>query len=213
MEASMVEKRKDRRINRTRRMLKDALLSLILDKGYDTVTIADITQRADLGRTTFYLHYKDKEDLLLESIETIADELLSQVNQSNLLSGDPAAIPSLSEMRKMNPVLLIFQHASENASLYQIILHGEGAKPAASRFRQIINMAASNFFMANIKKTDQAQLVPVDVLSNYYAAALLGLVTWWLENGMPYPPQQMAEIFRLLFFEGANQVTFIVNRS
>lgn len=61
----MSDKQLDRRVRRTRRALQDSLTSLILEKGYDAVTVEDITDRADLGRTTFYLHYKDKEELLI----------------------------------------------------------------------------------------------------------------------------------------------------
>jgi len=202
------DRRTDRRIQRSKRMLKEALFTLILEKGYDGVTVEDITQKADLGRTTFYLHYRDKEDLLLRSIDAIADDLLGQISRTNLLGSDAGIIPTFSEMRQMNPVLLVFQHAGENASLYQIILRGGSATPAAGRFREIISTAAKTFFGTNLKQfTPGAQpVVPLDVLANYFAGSLLSLVTWWLENGMPYPPEQMARIFRQLFFEGAQPI-------
>jgi hypothetical protein len=105
----------------------------------------------------------------------------------------------------MNPVLLVFQHAGENANLYQIILRGGSATPAAGRFREIISTAAKAFFGTNLKQGEPGHtpVVPLDVLANYFAGSLLNLVTWWLENGMPYPPDQMAGIFRQLFFQGA----------
>ena len=208
MEDPVSDRRTDRRIQRTRRMLKEALFSLILEKGYDGVTVEDITQKADLGRTTFYLHYRDKEDLLLRSIDAIADDLLGQISRTNLLVSDAGTIPTFHEMRQMNPVLLVFQHAGENASLYQIILRGGSATPAAGRFREIISTAAMTFFGTNLKQLTPGLRpeVPLDVLANYFAGSLLSLVTWWLENGMPYPPEQMASIFRQLFFEGAQQI-------
>jgi AcrR family transcriptional regulator len=198
-------KKMDRRIQRTKRMLKEALFTLILEKGYDGVTVEDITRKADLGRTTFYLHYRDKEDLLLKSIDAIADDLLSQISRTNLLGGPTSDMPTFTEMRQMNPVLLVFQHAGENANLYQIILRGGSATPAAGRFREIISTAAQAFFSTNLKQSTPGHTpgVPLDVLANYFAGSLLNLVTWWLENGMPYPPDQMAGIFRQLFFQGA----------
>ncbi len=69
----------DRRVNRTRRQLREALFNLILEKGYDAVTVEEITARADVGRTTFYLHYHDKEDLLMESIGELVDDLIEQM--------------------------------------------------------------------------------------------------------------------------------------
>jgi len=208
MENQTSDKRTDRRIYRTKRMLKEALFTLILEKGYDGVSVEDITRKADLGRTTFYLHYRDKEDLLLKSIDAIADDLLGQISHTNLLASDAGAIPTFTEMRQTNPVLLVFQHAGENANLYQIILRGGSATSAAGRFREIISMAASSFFGTNLVQTAPGAqpAVPLDVLANYFAGSLLSLVTWWLENGMPYPPEQMASIFRQLFFQGAHSI-------
>lgn len=184
----MTSPKTDRRIRRTRRQLKDSFFSLILEKGYDAVTIEEITERADLGRTTFYLHYKDKEDLLKESIGAISSELLSQISHTP-------------------PILLIFQHAAENADLYRIILRGEGAYRATAWLREIISNAAQDFLF--MKKTQEnlevRPNVPIDVFSNYFAGSLLGILTWWLESEMPYPPEEMAEMFRTLFFQGAIQ--------
>ena len=206
----MQEKRSDRRSNRTRRMLKDALLSLILEKGYDAVTVEDITERADLGRTTFYLHYKDKEDLLVESIETIASELVEYISQSNMLPIATDSGPQPSE-GYMPAIQLVFRHAGDNAMLYRIILREAGAVLASDRLRSIINAAASQIMSARLKENppEVLPLIPLEVLSNYFAASLLGLVTWWLESNMPYPPEQMADIFRRLFFEGIQGATRI----
>lgn len=188
-ENNEAELKSDRRTRRTRRLLRDSLLSLILEKGYDAVTIEDITERADLGRTTFYLHYKDKEDLLLKSIQAISDELLSQISDTP-------------------PILLVFQHAAENADLYRIILRGEGANRATSWLQEIISGAARDFLVTKTgqEKVELSPQVPIEIFLNYFAGSLLGLVTWWLENDMPYPPEEMAEMFRTLFFQGARQV-------
>ena len=64
----------DRRVQRTRKALRSALLELIKEKGYDSVSVEEITQRANLGRATFYLHYKDKEDLLVDEFNEIVNE-------------------------------------------------------------------------------------------------------------------------------------------
>ena len=74
----MAEKTTDRRVRRTRHALENALISLILEKGYDAVTIEEITDRADLGRTTFYLHFRDKEELLMNAIDTMIEDFLAQ---------------------------------------------------------------------------------------------------------------------------------------
>lgn len=179
----------DRRTRRTRQLLKESLMSLILEKGYDAVTVEEITDRADLGRTTFYLHYRDKDDLLLKSIEAISQELIDQISSTP-------------------PIPLVFQHAAENADLYRIILRGEGAYRASIHLREIISDTAEEFLAAR-KAQDGLEvdpIVPLDIFSNYFAGSLLGILTWWLESDMPYPPEEMAEMFQRLYFQGAHQV-------
>ena len=79
----------DRRIQRTRQALRTALLELTKEKAYDSISIEEITERADVGRATFYLHYKDKEDLLLEQFSEMANEkvqLISEIPFTDWLS-------------------------------------------------------------------------------------------------------------------------------
>src|SRR3989337_4369074 len=75
--------RPDRRIQRTRQALRRTLMELIKEKGYDSISVEEITQRANLGRATFYLHYKDKEDLLIDEFSELANE------RARTLSGIP----------------------------------------------------------------------------------------------------------------------------
>src|SRR5688572_15174255 len=71
----------DRRIQRTRQSLRTALLELIKKKGYDAISIEEITECANVGRATFYLHYKDKEDLLLEEFSEMANEKVQVLSE------------------------------------------------------------------------------------------------------------------------------------
>jgi len=126
----MVDKKVDRRINRTRRALREAMLSLILEKGYDAVTVDEITARADVSRSTFYLHYRDKEDILLENLEAIVDDLLVQFASLPLLAWKTPN--DSSGQVQPTPILLVFKHAGDNIDLYRILLRGE-APPGCRR--------------------------------------------------------------------------------
>ena len=194
------EKPLDRRARRTRRQLRDALLALVLEKGYDAVTIEDITGRADLGRTTFYLHYRDKEELLLESIDSIAAELIERLPPAAWAVADPPGDPV------QDAILATFQHAAENAQLYRVILRGEGATKASGRFHRIIQQKATELIQRRAELNPLHSLVPTDVYANYFAGALLAMITWWLEADTPYPPAEIAEMFRMLFFQGGRKV-------
>jgi|WetSurMetagenome_2_1015567.scaffolds.fasta_scaffold361133_1 AcrR family transcriptional regulator len=187
----------DRRARRTRRLLREALFALILENGYDAVTIEDITEHADLGRTTFYLHYKDKEDLLIQCIQEVANELASQIDLVIPSSNYPGGLV------ESNPILFVFQHASQNAILYRIILRGEGSSyKASSRLREIISHYAYEFLDERRNRFHITNAVPLEVIANYFSGSLLGMLTWWLENNMPYPVQEISEMFRRLFFTG-----------
>lgn len=200
------ERRPDRRVNRTRRQLRDALFSLILEKGYEAVTVEEITDRADLGRTTFYLHYHDKEDLMVESIGELVDDLVEQMAQVPLTNWQLAAVGN----GQVSPALVLpFQHVAQNARLYRIVLRGAGPYSMNQRLRQIIIQASQRMFGVLLEEDQLAALspqVPMPVFINYIAGAWEGLITWWLENDMPYPAEQIALMFQRMVMLGAAQV-------
>ena len=194
------ENKTDRRVQRTRRHLRDALMELILERGYNAVTIAHLTERAELGRTTFYLHYRDKEDLLVESLEEIAEELKAQVE---LIADENVAEGGL----PVNPVAVAFHHVQANRDLYRIILQGEGSNKAASRIRDIIEEAAADFFARRMSQFVTAPPeLPRGLVAGYFAAALMGFVTLWLEKELALNGDEAAGLFTTLFFRGAAQV-------
>ncbi len=196
----------DRRVSRTRRSLREALMVVILEKGYDAVTIEDITSRADVGRTTFYLHYRDKEELLQESINEVVDDLFVQVSQKPLAEWDQPG--EVSGEETLFPILLVFQHAAENADLYRVVLRGEGTSKIQNHIRNITASAVTEFLRLMAERDGLAfhPIVPVEVFSNYFAGSLLGVLTWWLENNMPYPAEKIASIYQQLVYSSANAV-------
>ncbi|NPV74982.1 MAG: TetR/AcrR family transcriptional regulator [Anaerolineae bacterium] len=204
----MAEKNLDRRQRRSRRLLRDALFALILEKGYDAVTVEEITRRADLGRATFYLHYRDKEDLLLQCLEETADGLAEQIGLLQPARPQEEDGHLQADFSGKSPVLLVFQHAAQNASIYRVILRGEGAYKVSRRIREIASRYAAEFFSARLGYGDgePRSTIPIEVVANYFAGSLLGMLTWWLESGMPYSPEQMSETFRQLLFQGLRQV-------
>lgn len=199
----MPEKTIDRRVRRTRHALEDALISLILEKGYDAVTIEEITDRADLGRTTFYLHFRDKEELLMNAIDTMIEDFLNQ----NLVQ--PILKDKLIQNVQLNPgqrnlysnlLKQIFLHAHENADLYKIILRGEGGSKAMQRLMDI----SKQEFLRRIQNFPHLQSkVPLDIFAMYFTGSILELVTWWLEENQPYSIDEMVGYFQQMFMFGA----------
>lgn len=204
----MQTNRQDRRVNRTRRNLRNALMTLILEKGYDSVTIEEITRRADVGRTTFYLHYKDKEDLLIENIDAIIDEFIEQISSVPLSAWAMSLEEDGSLGEGLSPAMLVFQHAAENADLYRVMLRGEGVSRAQNQIRTVISNAVRDFLQNWVEK-DRLVITPtvsLDFFTNYFAGSLMGILTWWLEQDMPYEPLKVAIMFQKMFYPGAKEV-------
>lgn len=194
----------DRRIQRTRQALRNALLQLVKEKGYDSILVEEITQRANLGRATFYLHYKDKEDLLVDVFSEMAKE------RSRTLSGIPfsAWIPdwgtadTISDNNSVPPPLIVFQHVAENSDIYRILLKSEKADRIVERIRKIITQSITEFMQTKIESDPIPILftVPIDLLAAYYSGAILSFVDWWLEQELSYSPEEMTRMFQRLIF-------------
>jgi AcrR family transcriptional regulator len=198
---AMSDQQIDRRVRRTRQALQDALISLILEKGYDSVTIEEITDRADLGRTTFYLHFRDKEELLLQAVESIAEDFIEKhaVDLERELTPE-LTLESLRVNLDERILFHVFEHARENADLYKVMLRGEGSSKTTERMRLLISEES----IKRLQNRPAVELkVPMNFFGAYFAGALIEVVTWWLENDQPYDVEDMVEYFQQLFIFGA----------
>jgi AcrR family transcriptional regulator len=174
----------DRRVERTQQLLTDALVSLIIEKGYEDVTIKDITERANVAYVTFFRHYKEKDELLVNMLEAVVAEI------STLME---ALHPDFFSGPHVKKGALIFRHAQENSRLYRILLSSPGASKIVRRVKEAI---AANIVSHCDPLLQSA--VPIEIAANHNAAALLALIEWWLEHEMPYSPERMGEIYETL---------------
>jgi AcrR family transcriptional regulator len=169
--------RKDRRRQRTRQLLRESLIALILERGYDGVTIQDITNRANLGRATFYLHYADKEELLLTMLQEVVDGLLMQIE-----------MPTLDNVAQQSPpVLMAFQHAATNRDLYRAMLGTHSSHSVMGRLRMYLSAA-----LQKQAYPMQSTVVPIEVVCTHTAGGILSLISWWIENDTTYSAEQIA---------------------
>lgn len=185
----MVEQKKlDRRERRTRQLLSEALIGLMQEKRYDAITVQDLIDRADVGRSTFYAHYRDKEDLLVTEFQATLGQQLGQIGEG-------------SEAGQIIPSLKLFRHFQEHHRLYQALVRGRGLETLYRAGRgyliQIIERR-----IVQLAGNAQELRVPLPVLSDYLAGSLLNLTHWWFDNHMPYPPERMDEIFQRLVMPG-----------
>src|SRR5215470_3992019 len=108
----------DRRVRRTQKLLHRALISLVLERNYDSITIQEILDRADIGRSTFYAHFKSKDELLISGIHELRDTLESAMQSTRSALKRHEAVVSFS--------LAMFQHASEYREVYHALLNTQG---------------------------------------------------------------------------------------
>ena len=185
-------KKTDRRASRTRRALNDALISLILEQRYDTITVQHVIDRANVGRSTFYAHYRDKEDLLRSSFEEFLGTFGAHMNWQNLKGG------------RTVPVLEMFRHLQNFHNFYKAL--------ARSRKTDLLYKIGPDHMARSIEQSliswlppqsiKQQRAVPLPLLSHYVASALLAMLKWWLEQEMPYSPERMDQIFHELVMPG-----------
>lgn len=177
----------DRRVQRTRKFLRDSLMALILEEGYDEISIQDITEKANLGRATFYLHYKDKDELLLEVMDQLIVDFMDQV-------------PQLTEahwhLEDTKTIVKLFDFAAEHFDLYRILIIGSGGITAARQLHRSIAENIKKFIQDEVKARSAEPVVPIDFIANYFTGSLLATIYWWLDNDLPYSAEEMAEMFQ-----------------
>lgn len=198
----------DRRVTRTRSALRQALMELIRKKGYEALTVEEITRHANLGRATFYLHYRDKDDLLLEEFSLLARERVEALSAIPFSVWMPGGESIVSDNRPVQPFLMVFQHVADNAALYRILLKNQGSNRIAGRIREIL-IESINEFVQTKAKTDPIPIlfeVPVDLLAAYFNGALVSTIDWWLENMEKYSAEEVTRMFQRLFFPGARKI-------
>ena len=193
--AAPAERRPDRRVERTRALLSQALLQLIVEKGFDEIAIQDITDRANVSRATFYLHYKDKDELLFSSMQAIYDELLRDF---------PAVTRELI-LREAEPADLVvatdFEHVAAHADFYRVMLSERGVSAFVVKVEDYLARIFEAKLLRPLAPTTGEPPVPLGLIARYRAAGEIGLMRWWLSEGRPYSPEAMARrTYRLCAF-------------
>jgi AcrR family transcriptional regulator len=173
--------REDRHSRRTKHLLQHALVQLILEKRYDSITVQNILDRADIGRSTFYAHFTDKEDLLLSSYQHLFCWLQKQLEED--------------ETNRIAPSLALFLHIQSHHKLYLALVR--------SRKIDLFYKQGQKFLCDIIEKrivshSSRKPSIPIPILSDHLAGSLINLLKWWLENNMPYTAEKMDEIYHRL---------------
>ena len=182
----------DRRVRRTRAALNEAILSLLLEKPYEAITIQAIAERADLNRATFYLHYGSKEELLVAALESQFDALVAQ---------GPGASPEQPIWAVEDDIRQTLDYVAEHAALYKVLLSERGTAYLMNRIVDYIAAYSEGELRASLPP-GTVTAVPLPLVARHFAGSFFALLVWWIQNDMPLPAAEMAGVIKNLCVGG-----------
>jgi len=182
----------DRRVRRTREAIQRALLDLMVHKGYDAVTVQDIIDRADIGRSTFYSHFTDKRDALMSTMDEVRV----------FLQPDPAA-PASGGLFGFS--LRLFEHTHQQRQLYRALVGRHGGGLVAARIEQLIAEAVRDELVALLPE-GREPAVPVDAIVRFVVGAYSAVLRGWHDGEFPGTPREADAAFRALAEPGVRAV-------
>jgi AcrR family transcriptional regulator len=180
---------KDRRIQKTQNLLREALVSLIHEKPYDTIAVTEILERANVGRSTFYMHFQDKDELLTSGIH----EMLRSVQSGSLSSS--AKRPENIIWFSLPIFVYLYQHRrtgkARMATRGRALLHEHLRRVIAEMIADEVKEECHG------RRKTAGQIAP-DLLVQYIASTFVLVLNWWVETSSPLPPNEVNDLFRAL---------------
>lgn len=175
--------KQDRRSQRTRRLLGTAFVQLLREKGYNAITVNDLIERANVGRSTFYAHYRDKEDLFVSELDRVIETLSHHSSEDEM-----PYFPSLG----------LFQHVGEEYELYKALLW----TPGIDLFIKHMQTSLTQRIEQGLERSGKEFDIPGPILANFMAGSFLTLLKWWLENKRIETAEEMDRVFKSLILSG-----------
>jgi AcrR family transcriptional regulator len=168
-------------------MLHQALLSLIVKKGYDAITVEEICETANVGRSTFYAHFTSKDDLKRSGLEHLREQLLDW-QQSATASADK-------KIRSLGFSLTMFEHARDHIHLYRALIGSRGGAVALGTIRQVLCDCVRRE-LAAIGAKNGKEGIPGELVIEYVVGGFMAMLTSWLDGGAKLPPASIDAILR-----------------
>lgn len=183
-------KLEDRRVRRTKQLIKQSLIELMHEKPFKDITVKDITERADLNRGTFYLHYTDIYDLLSK----IEDETLQAIEEMLLDYRCKINTPSCYEL--LNE---FFSYIEDNRNLFQILLHSESEGIFLNKLQHLIKTIGLDLMKMFYKDTSRPHY---SYFLSFVLNGILGVTEQWFNNGMDMSSTEMATMIDHFIMDG-----------
>jgi len=183
--------REDRRVRRTRRLLREALLELVAEKGYDRVTVQDVIDRADLSRATFYAHFRDKDDLLVSGLDDLEEGLRDSM-AAFVEEGQGAS------ERALGSVQALLEHVAAHRWLYRGSVGGRAETLVTRQLRRRLTALARQHYQEMVDSHGWTPPVPLELTAEFVIGAFLSVMWWWLEQDEPLPAERLVELVERL---------------
>ena len=182
----------DRRVRRTRRLLHQALMSCVLEKKYESITVQEILDRADVGRSTFYLHFQDKDELLASGLQNVSHLVRSA--QATL-----KAPPGKSYEKIIGFSSAMFEHAYEYRGVHRAML-GSNAEPVVRRqIHGALTAVIGQEVKSELQKRKQEECpTSPELLTHFLVATFISVMTRWLSARNPARPKDINAAYRRL---------------
>lgn len=179
----------DRRVARTQKRLRDALHSLIHERDYDSIAVKEILDRADVGRSAFYMHFRDKDDLLVSALH----EILGAVPSSRSVTHGKR------DQEFLWFSLPVFKHLDQLRHAGELKLGPKGRAVLHGHLQEVLAALIDE----DVKKTLRGRRkavgqLPVDLLVRYIDSTFILVLNWWVENKCPLSPKEVNELYRSL---------------
>ncbi len=178
----MKEQKQDRRVRRTRKLLRDSLVSLMEEKEFKNISVKDIAERADLNRGTFYLHYNDSYHLLQDIEEEILHDFQEMINNYRYSSSHDTLLPAL------NPII---SYVSENTAICRILFENSPSTDFLDRFRSLIHASGREIVKAVYPHAEETT---VEYFFEFLTYGLIGMLKRWIETGRQMPQEELARM-------------------
>ncbi len=182
----MQKQKIDRRIQRTEQALREAMMSLIVEKGYGAISVQDILDRANMGRSTFYAHYRDKRDLLISGFKSILDDLEEEFARVTIHQSDP-------EKAGIEICLFLFEQADKHRVLFRSMTGKKGGEEIHQVAQEYLTHIIKDHFSRHYPYPSSR--CPLDLLVNYTMSSFLVVLGWWLEQSETISPQEINTLF------------------
>jgi AcrR family transcriptional regulator len=190
--SSSAARKLDRRVARTRDRLGDALVELLLAKPFDEITVQEVLDRAQVSRSTFYAHYRDKNDLFLSDVDQFFEGMATLLARH------------ADRSERVAPVGELFTHVAEARDFYAVLVE-------SGRIHDVRELGEAHFARGIEQRLEQQPRSLSKerraALAHAFAGALFFLLSWWVRQGMRTSPREMDDLFHGMVLQGVTSRT------